>query len=128
VLDARRGAVLDTVVVGGNPGPATVDEQRGRVFVLDAPADGDGRLRLLDAGTGALRRTIPVGMDPRAVAVDERTGYAYVLNAGGSVRGHGVWWGWWAQGLWRWLPWLPQPVSVIHTEPGSVSVIDAARL
>ena len=77
VLDAHRGAVLSTVVVGGNPGPAAVDERRGHVFVLDAPGDADGRVRVLDAGTGAALRTIRVGMGPLAVAVDERTGYAF---------------------------------------------------
>ena len=62
------------------------------------------------------------------VKLDERTGHAFIVNYGGTVRAPAAWWERDVQRLHHWLPWLPQPFASTHLEPGSVSVLDTARL
>jgi YVTN family beta-propeller protein len=110
VLDARTGAVLRTLPVGGSVGddhvgwaPLTnlaVDARRGRVFVInrfDTGSTGDGSVSVLDARSGDLLRTIGVGRHPISLAVDEATARVFVVNTNVG-------------------------------QPGSVSVIDTSHL
>lgn len=70
VLDARSGAVLRTIALGGHePNTLAVDVRTGRVFVLSLPT---WTADVLDAATGARLRT--VALDTFDLAVDEPTG------------------------------------------------------
>jgi YVTN family beta-propeller protein len=134
ILDARSGSVLHTVALAQGPSGAgmplwsmavAVDGRTGRAFVANSDANS---VSVLAVRTGTVLRTIVVGVHPRAMAVDERTGRAFVANSGGTVREPVPWWQHDVQWLRHWLPGLPQPVSVVRTELGSVSVIDASRV
>jgi YVTN family beta-propeller protein len=87
MLDARTGAVLRSLPVGGSPfddvesATATnivVDARRGRVFVINQalldrnglPVSANGSVSVLDARSGGVLRTIAVGSNPIALAVD----------------------------------------------------------
>jgi len=85
VLDARTGAALETLPLGGTG--LALDSRTGRVFILAVgPTDilgvgrRPGRVSVLDARTGRLIRRVSVGRGPRAAAVDERTGRVFVVN------------------------------------------------
>jgi DNA-binding beta-propeller fold protein YncE len=100
MLDARTGALLHTIPVGGAPLALAVDERTGRAIVLGTNGGvraflnrsglssefAPDTLSVLDTRTGAILRTIRVGGDLRAVVVDARTHHAFVADyAGGSV-------------------------------------------
>jgi YVTN family beta-propeller protein len=78
VLDARSGAVLDTVRVGWLPSGLAVDAPSGRVFVANSGSDS---VSVLNARSGAMLDTVPVGLRPTALAVDEAAGRVVVLTA-----------------------------------------------
>jgi YVTN family beta-propeller protein len=95
MLDARTGAVLRSLPVGGSTandfvGQAlgtniTVDARRGRVFVINqvgvAQADQNhGTISVLDATSGRVLRTIGVGRHPISLTVDESTDRLFVVN------------------------------------------------
>jgi YVTN family beta-propeller protein len=134
ILDTQSGSLLRTVALaqasrgaGGLAGAmaVAVDGRTGRAFVASSDANS---VSVLDVRTGTVLRTIPVGAHPLAMAVDERTGRAFVASYGGTAREPAAWWAHEVQRLRPWLPWLPRPVAVVRTRPGSVSVIDASQL
>ncbi len=131
VLDAHSGTIRGTIPVGWGPKAVAIDEQRGRVVIVntnigdDRAPRGNGTLTVLDARNGAVQRTISAGVAPIAAAVDEQTGHALVLNAGGTVRVPGAWG--WMQWVRRWLPFSPSFGPQTRTVPPSVSAIDVTR-
>jgi YVTN family beta-propeller protein len=102
-----------------------MDARTGRAFVANGDANS---VSVLDVRCGVVLRTLAVGVHPLAVAVDQQARRAFVVNYGGSMREPASWWAPWMARLRRWLPWLPQPMPVVRTEPASVSVIDVSRL
>ncbi len=81
MLDAASGRLLRTTAlpVAVYPNAPVVDEQDGRVFVVD-----DAGVSVLDAGTGRLLHRVVVGRNapgfpPLAVIVDARHGRAFVV-------------------------------------------------
>lgn len=76
-LVVSRGAgsspVLRAVAIGSDPRAITVDEQTGRVFVLD-----DDGVHMLDARTGVLLRTVAGTAGADALVVDEQAGRIYL--------------------------------------------------
>lgn len=133
MLDARSGALLQTVVGGLDPRAVAVDERHGRVFVLneESPAPPGvlipiGSVSVLDTGSGTILRTIPVGAGAHSMTVDERTGHVFVLNEA-SIIVQSDPWGWMPHWLRRWAPFLPSPGSYTRTVPGSVSILDATQ-
>ena len=134
ILDARTGNVLSTTALAQGASvdglftgamATVVDARMGRAIVANGDANS---VSVLDVRTGAVLRTIAVGVHPLDVAIDERTGHAFIVNYGGTVRAPAAWWERDVQRLHHWLPWLPQPFASTHLEPGSVSVLDTARL
>jgi YVTN family beta-propeller protein len=134
MLDARRGSVIRSVLVGIGPGAMAVDARHHHLLVTNVGAMdgtgnplGPGRVSVLDTRSGAVLRTVPVGLAPSDVAVDERAGRALVLNLGGTVQVTDVW-TWLPSWLRQRLPFLPRPGSGARTVGGSVTVLDTARL
>jgi YVTN family beta-propeller protein len=141
MLDARSGAVLHAVAVGGSPtddvGFVTainlaMDARHGRVFVINPTAtaapDGAGRVSVLDARTGRLLRTLSVGRHPIALGVDETLARLFVVNTNsGCVRRSGPW-DRLPGSVRRWLPFLPPASQPTCHMPGTVTVIDTSRL
>ena len=134
ILAARSGRVLRTLALDqgtsgdGLPTGAlavAVDARTGRAFVATAET---GTVGVLDVRTGSVLRTIAVGVHPLAIAVAERTDRAFVVTGGGTVTEAAGWWRPWMQRLRRWLPWLPQQPPPTNSVPGSVTVLDLARL
>ncbi len=83
VLDAATGAVLRTTAVGVGANAVAVDEQAGRVFVVNT---SDGSVSVLDAATGAVLRTTTVGANgqaPIAVVADAWIGRVLVPTSDG---------------------------------------------
>jgi DNA-binding beta-propeller fold protein YncE len=77
VLDARSGAVVNTVTLPGDNGQMAVDRQTGQVFVA-----GENGVSVLDSWTGQVRRTLAAGGPASAVAVDGRRGRVFVAHKG----------------------------------------------
>jgi YVTN family beta-propeller protein len=142
MLDARSGAVLRSVAVGGGPLDdvgyvdainVAVDQRRGRVFVIDqtstATLDGgtDGSVSVLDAGSGSLLNTLPVGRHPVALAVDETTARLFVVNTNSGCASRDAF-GWIAGSVRQRLPFISQPPKPTCGMPGSVTVIDTSHL
>lgn len=139
VLDARTGAVLRTLPVGGDLGNGTpfhhvidqlaVDVRRNRVIVINRVgpgSTGDGSVSVLDARTGRVLQTIGVGRLPTELAVDEATARLFVVNSNaGCVRPRGLW-QFVPSFARRLLPFLLPPLDC--NVPGTVSVIDTSRL
>ena len=137
MLDARSGALLRTITVGGDPSAMAIDTRAGRVFVAsvgrvdpmrqDLPLER-GSISVLDARTGALLRTVSVGVAPRAIVVDEQTGRAFVLCDGGAItRQPPDPWAWLPRWLRRRLPFLAPPRLQTRVVPPSLTVLDATR-
>jgi YVTN family beta-propeller protein len=81
VIDAGAGRVLRTVSVGISPAAVAVDQQAGRVLVVNRGASGAaGTVSIIDARSGALLQTMRVGLYPTAVAIDAPLGRAFVAN------------------------------------------------
>jgi YVTN family beta-propeller protein len=89
LLDARSGAVLATIAIGGAPIALAVDETAGRVFTVNACASscsmpacyyGLATVSVLDIRSGALIRTVGVGRGAVALALDERADRVFVAN------------------------------------------------
>jgi len=86
MLDSRTGRVLSTAPVGCGARTLTVDEQTGRVFVLNAGPTASGALgsngaasvSVLDAATGRVLRTTAVGRGAQALIIDDRRGRVLV--------------------------------------------------
>ncbi len=81
------GAIVGTVTVGVQPIDAQVDEQTGRVFILN---NGNASVSVLDTRTGALLGTAPLtsprsGPVAAAMTVDSRAGRVVVMNRDKSV-------------------------------------------
>ncbi len=142
MLDARSGAVLGSVAVGGSPVDdvgyvdainVAVDQRRGRVFVINQTATAalnnavHGSVSVLDATTGRLLRTIPVGRHPISLAVDEATARLFVVNTNSGCVSADTW-GWIPGSIRHWLPLISQPPKPKCGMPGSVTVIDTSRL
>ncbi len=132
-LDVRTGATLwayaGTIQTLGD---IAVDEQTGRVFVVDRGATSPsgahldaGSVVVLDGRTGARRSTVTVGVYPGALAIDDSTGHAVVVDDGGLVRVSDSW-SWLPSWLRQRLPFFPLP-PYTRTVNGSVSLLDAAR-
>jgi len=81
VIDVGAGRVLRTVSVGISPVAAAVDQQAGRVLVVNRGASGAaGTVSIIDAHSGALLQTTRVGLYPTAIAIDAPLGRAFVAN------------------------------------------------
>ena len=78
MLDARSGAVLRTVRVGGSPQAIAVDTTAGHVFVAN---QGGRSVSMLDARSGAVLLTAPIAGDPTTLAVAEHAGRVFVTDA-----------------------------------------------
>lgn len=100
---AADGPVLRTVTLASSPWAATLDEQTGRLYMVNrsfgggflnagGSAGGGGlavggggfpggnTISMLDTRGGSSTHAIAVGEDPRSVAMDPRHGLAYVTN------------------------------------------------
>jgi YVTN family beta-propeller protein len=142
ILDARSGAVLGQVAVGGSPLDdvgfvnamnVAVDARRGRVFVINETptaslnSSAHGSVSVLDARSGHLLHTVPVGRHPIALAVDETTARLFVVNTNSGCTGVDLW-RWIPTSIWRLsslLSQLPRPRCGLQ---GTVTVIDTSRL
>jgi DNA-binding beta-propeller fold protein YncE len=132
VLDPKSGQIVRAIDVEANPAALALDGRRGRLLVAiggETAADGtplgDGSLEILDGTTGTLLRRVDVGVAPSAVTVNDASGQVAVVNSGGSVQTHDAW-GWVPAWLRAKLPFLA-PNRQVHTEPGSVTIIDTDR-
>jgi YVTN family beta-propeller protein len=96
VIDARNGAVLNTLPLTGYNTRLAVDTATGQIY-----AAGYNGLSVLDGRTGQVQRTVATGGPASAVAIDSRRGRIYVAHAD-----------------------LPYSRGV-HSGPGTVSVLDA---
>jgi DNA-binding beta-propeller fold protein YncE len=132
-FDVRTGATLWTYSGAIQAlGDFAVDEQTGRVFVVDRGATSDsgahleaGAVVVLDGRSGARRSTVPVGVYPGSLVIDASTGHAVVVDDGGLVRVIDSW-SWLPAWLRRCLPFFPPP-SGTRMVNGSVSLLDATR-
>ncbi len=79
VLDARTGALLQTVGVGHTPHALLIDKSHHHVFVANV---ADGTVSVLDGRSGHIERTVAVGRSPLALALDPRAHRLLVANAG----------------------------------------------
>jgi len=87
--------VVRTVHVGTRPIAVVVDEQAGRVFVVNhgpltvgaLTPRRPGTVSVLDAATGALLRTVAVGAAPGAVVVDALANRAFIATGVYGDRG-----------------------------------------
>ncbi len=146
-LDARTGAPLRTTRLGIAPGAIAVDERRGRVYVanagshdgygsmgstpidIPAPTSGPGGVSVADAATGRLLRTVALGTQPASIALDGRTGRAFIGDVGDDApRPLPDTWAWLPAQVRRRLPFLPRHAGESRPIPGSVIVVDTARL
>ena len=119
VLNARTGAWVRTVTVGGSPDGIAVDPRAGRAFVTDV----GGVVHVLGTGRGRLLRMLDLPLTVRAIAVDGRAGRVFVVSGGA----------WSPPDPWTWLPsavrrWLPLPAPPLHTRPTLLYVPDERRL
>ncbi len=81
VLDARDGAVLRRVPVGGLPCALALDAPAGRVLVReDAPDPEHQRVVVLDEASGRVVRAVALQGRARDLAVDAATHRAFVLS------------------------------------------------
>ena len=83
MLDARDGRVLHTVTLNSALATLTVDERRGRLFVVSEALGNDpnGAVTMLDTHTGAILRATDVGQGAGAIALNQGAGRAYVANS-----------------------------------------------
>jgi YVTN family beta-propeller protein len=141
MLDARTGAVLRTLPVGGSVGddhvgwaPVTnmaVEARRGRVYVInrvDPGSDGNGSVSVLDAQSGDLLHTVAVGRHPISLAVDEATARLFVVNTNAGCLHRSSLWDRVPAAVRQVLPFLPAPSRPTCYMPGTVTVIDTSRL
>jgi YVTN family beta-propeller protein len=143
MLDARTGAVLRRIAIGGSPlddvGYATatniaVDESGGHVFVINQSTRDrtgnptGGSVSVLDDRTGQVRQTIAVGLNPIALAVDEASARLFVVSTNsGCIRRTSIW-DQVPPSVRSLLPFLPKPAPPICNAPGTVTVIDTSRV
>jgi len=79
VLDARDGAVLRRILVGGWPRAVALDARAGRLVILDnAPAHE--RMVVLDEASGRVVRAVALQGFASSLAVDAATDRAFVLS------------------------------------------------
>ena len=91
MIDLKAGQVRQTTVVGSNPTALVVDEQAGRVFVVNqAHQLQNGTVMMLDASTGRLLKTITVGFRPTAITLDRQTGHVVVISQSASAPHQGI--------------------------------------
>jgi YVTN family beta-propeller protein len=142
ILDARSGAVLGQLAVGGSPvddvglvnaQTAAVDERHGRVFVIDATSAATlnssvrGSVGVLDARSGRVLHTLTVGRHPIALAVDEATARLFVVNTNsGCIEADP--WRWIPAPVRHLLPLISQPPRSMCGMQGTVTVVDTSRL
>lgn len=81
MLDAVNGSIVRTVHLksDGEPGPATVDEQRGHVFI-----DAGTSIYMLDARTAAVLGRAKVGSYTTAVVAAPQAGHVFVTDQQGA--------------------------------------------
>ena len=143
VLDARTGAVLRRIAIGGSPlddvGYATatniaVDESEGHVFVINqstrdrAGNPSGGSVSVLDDRTGQVRQTIAVGRKPIALAVDEGSARLFVVSTNSDCIRRTSFWDQVPPSVRSLLPFLPKPAPPLCNVPGIVTVIDTSRV
>lgn len=75
ILDARRGTVIRTVLLGTAPRSVVVDQRAGRAVI----SAGGGRVSLLDTRTGQVLHTGTIAQEVNELAVDSQTGRVFVL-------------------------------------------------
>jgi DNA-binding beta-propeller fold protein YncE len=82
VIDTRKGGVLRTIGAGNDPHMAVVDEQAGRVYVVNSMlhSSGHSTLQILDARSGRVLRLVDIAPFSGAVAVNERAGRIYTFG------------------------------------------------
>lgn len=71
-----------TIELGGTPSDMVLDEQRGRLYLVNTPA---GRVDILDINENQLVGSYAVGVTPLAAAISLDGGYLYVTNNGSST-------------------------------------------
>ncbi|HKO23898.1 MAG TPA: hypothetical protein VJY65_04065, partial [Chloroflexota bacterium] len=88
VLDARSGALVQNVAVGGPPLGLAVDQALGRIFLtsIDESVSPNRSVLVLDARSGQYLQTFPVPGNPDLMVVDEHAQRAIAFARGG-VRG-----------------------------------------
>jgi len=134
-LDARTGAPRRSLPIDLATTGLTVDERRGRVYVLSiGAADArngltrPGMLRVVDERSGQVVRAFAVGAVPFTLTLDRRADRLLVGCIGAFGGTPDDPWGWVPAPVRRLLPFLPAPPSPIRTPQGSVMILDAARL
>ena len=69
----------DAITVGAAPRALTLDERRGRAFIVNG---GDATVSVLDLRQGKVIRTIRIGAHPLLMAEDHGSGYVIVVDNG----------------------------------------------
>jgi len=135
ILDARRGAIVRTIVAGVGSFGVASDAHSGHVLVTNVGTlddsgsgtfDGAGSVTILDGRTGRVLHTVSSGVFPAQIVVDARRGRAFVVNNGGPVRAHDAW-AWVPPWLRRALPFLPRASGATRQAPSSITVLDTTR-
>jgi len=143
--DTRTGAPLYRLNMPGGveqPIAATVDTQRGRIYIadFDMMRCGGGLLEttvvhVVDARSGALLRSATIGSAPTSysmppgpvnMAVDPRSGHLFVSIPGGLECAPDAW-SWQPDWLRRWLPFVPAPSFRTRNDPPRIVVLDLSR-
>ncbi len=134
VLDATSGKILRTISVGPAPLSVGIDEQRRRIYVLNA-GRGYGTARrtdassvsVIDARNGTVLSTISTGVGDGHLIIDSRAGRVVVLNDGGFVAGEDDKWGWIPSWVRRALPIISPLPDGNRAVPASVTILDMTR-
>lgn len=69
--------VVDTITIGGIPGPVVMNPNGNRVYVANA---GGSNISVIHTSTNALVRTITVGFGPQSMAISPDGTTLYVVN------------------------------------------------
>ncbi len=108
VIDGTTYAVTTTITGITAPARLALNSAKHVLYATTTSADGaPGSLAVVDTVANTLVKTIPVGVNPKGIAFDPDRGLVYVVNQNRD----------------------PHPPDALHlyaSNPGSVSVIDAA--
>src|SRR5262249_30359688 len=128
------GTMLRRIPIGLDATALAVDARDGQLLLTrmggtdsSGGIEGAGSLEVLNPLSGAVLRTISIGIAPIAVVVDARAGHVVVVDSGGG-RGAADPLGWLPSGVRQRLPFVPAARSGARSQPGSMMVLDLAKL